>query len=213
MARQNRVTPFGQIIATPDRGTFLGNRGVLHDAEGRLQRAWQGKRWLVCVLEFRCRQRQVMMPGRYTELFFLDEATALAAGHRPCAECRRERFNAFRLAWRSAHSGNSGSILPPADEIDRQLHAERIGPGRSKRMFEASLGKLPNGVFVQSADRGEGAYLVWNDVLLAWSAGRYTKRIARPKKAEVAVLTPESTVAAIRAGYIPEIHPSAIALA
>src|ERR1700693_379735 len=95
MPRQNRVNPFGEIIATQDRGMFMGNRGVLHDQEGRIQRAWQGKRWLVCVLEFRGRKRKVMTPCRYTELFFLDEAPALAAGHRPCAECRRERFKSF----------------------------------------------------------------------------------------------------------------------
>ncbi len=103
MPRQNRVTPFGDLIATPERGTFLGNRGVLHDDAGRIKRAWQLRRWIVCVLEFRGRKRSVMTPGRYTELFFLDEATALAAGHRPCAECRRARFLAFCDAWRAAH--------------------------------------------------------------------------------------------------------------
>ena len=103
MPRQNRVNPFGEIIATPERGTFMGNRGVLHDEEGRIRRKWQGKRWLVCVLEFRGRKRKVMTPRRYTELFFLDEATALAAGHRPCAECRRERFKSFCYAWQQAH--------------------------------------------------------------------------------------------------------------
>jgi hypothetical protein len=212
MPRQNRVSPFGDIIATPDRGTFLGNRGVLHDAEGRIKRAWQLKRWIVCVLAFKGRKRQVMSPGHYTELFFLDEATALAAGHRPCAECRRERFNAFRMAWRSAHAGCSGS-LPSADEIDSQLHTERVGPDRSKRLFEASVDELPNGVFVQHAKWGEDAFLVWHNGLLAWSAGGYTARWDCPKKAEVSVLTPASTVATIRAGYVPEIHPSAVAIA
>ena len=99
MSRQNRVTPFGEIVAVPEKGTFMGNRGVLHDAGGYIKRAWQVKRWLVCVLEFRGRKRQVMTPGRYTELFFLDEATALAAGHRPCSECRHARFVAFCNAW------------------------------------------------------------------------------------------------------------------
>src|SRR5215472_1932663 len=155
--RQNRVTPFGDIIATPERGTFMGNRGVLHDAVSRIKRAWQLKRWIICVLEFKERKRQVMTPGHYTELFFLDEATALAAGHRPCAECRRERFNAFRMAWRSAHPGSSDSPLPSAEEIDCQLHAERVGPDRSKRLFEASLDELPNGVFVRRAGSGEDA--------------------------------------------------------
>lgn len=212
MPRQNRVTPFGDIIATPDRGTFLGNRGVLHDAEGRIRRAWQLKRWIVCVLAFKGRKRRVMTPGHYTELFFLDEATALAAGHRPCAECRRERFNAFRMAWRSAYPGISGSPLPTADEMDSRLHAERVGPDRTKRLFEASVDELPNGVFVQHAKWGEDAYLVWNGGLFAWTAGGYTRRRGYPKKAEVLVLTPEATVATIRAGYAPEIHPSAVTL-
>jgi len=191
----------------------MGNRGVLHDAEGHIRRAWQLKRWIVCVLAFKGRKRLVMTPGHYTELFFLDEATALAAGHRPCAECRRERFNAFRKAWQSAHPETVGSSLPTADEIDCRLHAERVGPDRTKRLFEANLGELPNGVFVRRADWGEDAYLVWNGGLHAWSARGYRERIACPKKAKVSVLTPESTVAAIRTGYAPEVHPSAVPLA
>src|SRR5262245_2769345 len=99
MPRQNRVTPFGEIIATPERGTFMGNRGVLDDETGKIRRTWQVRRWLLCVLEFRGRHRTVMTPGHYTELFFLDEATGLAAGHRPCFECRRDRFRAFQEAW------------------------------------------------------------------------------------------------------------------
>src|SRR5262245_59079626 len=132
MARKNRVTPSGEIVATPERGTLMGNRGVLHDDQGRIVRRWQGKRWIACVLEFRGRKRTVMTPGRYTELFFLDEATALAAGHRPCAECQRERFNAFRDAWRR---GNGVAMPPTAPEIDGRLHAERLGPGGSKRTW------------------------------------------------------------------------------
>jgi hypothetical protein len=210
--RQNRVTPFGDLIATPERGTFMGNRGVLHEG-GHVKWAWQVKRWLICVLAFRGRKRQVMAPRRYTELFFLDEATALAAGHRPCAECRRQRFNAFRQAWRSAHPVATGQGLPTADEIDTILHRERVGPDRSKRLFQANLDELPNGVFVWRADWGEKAYLVWDEGLLAWTLGGYAVRMARPKKADVLVLTPASTVRTIRAGYAPEIHPSARAQA
>jgi hypothetical protein len=207
--RRNRVTPVGEIIVTPERSTFMGNRGVLHDADGHIQRNWQVKRWLVCVLEFRGRKRSVMTPGRYTELFFLDEATALAAAHRPCAECRRDRFTAFVAAWAVANPGAARSKRPTADEIDCRLHAERIGRDRSKRTFPASLDNLPDGVFVRHAAWGEDAYLVRGDGLLAWSAGRYTRRMGRPRKADVLVLTPASTVATIRAGYHPAVHSSA----
>jgi hypothetical protein len=213
MPRQNRVTPFGDIIATPDRGTFMGNRGVLHDAEGHLQRAWQLKRWIICVLEFRGRKRSVMTPGHYTELFFLDEATALAAGHRPCAECRHARFLAFCKAWAAAHPGSGGAPRPSAANIDDRLHAERVDPAGSQRSFLAPLDGLPDGVFVTVAAKPEQAYLVWGDRLLSWTAGGYTEPIARPKKAEVRVLTPESAVRAIRAGYVPEVRRSAAALA
>lgn len=191
----------------------MGNRGVLHDAEGRIKRAWQLKRWIICVLGLKERKREIMTPGHYTELFFLDEATALAAGHRPCAECRRERFNAFRTAWRSAHPGTVGSSLPTADEIDSRLHDERTNPDRSKRVFEASLDELPGGVFVRHAEWGKDAYLVWNDGLFVWAAGGYTRRRDRPKKVRVTVLTPAATVATIRAGYSPSVHPSAVVLA
>src|SRR5271166_446073 len=157
MPRRNRVTPFGDILATPDRGTFMGNRGVLHDDEGRIQRAWQLKRWIVCVLAFRGRMRQVMTPGRYTELFFLDEATALAAGHRPCAECRHARFLAFCNAWGTANPGACMSARPAATVIDDRLHAERLAPDRSKRFFMGNLDELPDGVFVTVAAWGEQA--------------------------------------------------------
>lgn len=121
MPRQNRVTPSGEVVATPERGTFLGNRGVLHDAEGRIKRAWQVKRWIVCVLEFRGRRRAVMTPGSYTELFFLDEATALAARHRPCAECRHARFLAFCNAWKLAHPAAAGSPPVAGRAVDAQV--------------------------------------------------------------------------------------------
>ncbi|HLJ92519.1 MAG TPA: hypothetical protein VKU02_04925 [Gemmataceae bacterium] len=209
MPRQNRVTPFGEIVATPERGLFMGNRGVLHDAEGRIRRAWQVKRWLVCVLEFRGRKRVVMKPNSYTELFFLDEATALAAGHRPCAECRHARFLVFCQAWKASHPEHGGAQRPTADEIDRCLHRERLTAHRSKGCYSTVLDGLPDGVFVTQQGRGERAYLVWGDRLLAWSPGGYGQPRSRPKGAQVCVLTPKSTVAAMRAGYVPEIHPSA----
>src|SRR4051812_13367209 len=173
MPKRNRVTPFGEIIATPERGTFMGNRGVLHDDRGQLRRAWQVKRWLVCVLEFRGRQRPVMTPDRYTELFFLDEATALAAGHRPCAECRHAPFLAFCQAWAAGHPEAGGPRRPTAAEIDNRLHAERVGPGRSKHPVLAVPDDLPDRVFVMSKAGGDDPCLLWDDSLLAWTPGGY----------------------------------------
>jgi hypothetical protein len=210
MPRQNRVTPFGEIIATPERGTFMGNRGILHDEQGIVRRPWKLKRWLVCVLELRGRKRTVMAPNRYTELFFLDEATALAAGHRPCAECRHERFLAYCGAWKAAHSVAAERPRPSADEIDDQLHRERINRDRSKLLYEAKLKDLPDGVFVQNLDWSDDAYLILGQKLMKWTAGGYTEARRRPGKAQVLVLTPKSTVATILAGYAPEIHPSSV---
>lgn len=198
MPRQNRVTPFGQIIAAPERGTFFGNRGLLHDPAGTIRRSWQVKRWLICILEFRGRKRQIMKPGFYTELFFLDEATGLAAGHRPCAECRRERYRAFQNSW------PTGCV--PATSLDEQLHSERLNSDGSKRCFEANLDDLPDGVMVTPCDR---AYLLWKGRLLAWSPGGYGDRLPRPKREQVTVLTPRTTVEAIQAGYVPAVHASA----
>ncbi len=197
MPRQNRVTPFGEIIATSARGSLLGNRGVLHDHAGNLRRAWQVKRWLLCLLNFKGRKRAVMTPGRYTELFFLDEATGLAAGHRPCAECRRERFRDFCTRWPSGH--------PTAIELDNQLHAERLNPDGSKRLFQANLEDLPDGVFITQEPSGP-VCLLWQGQLLTWSPGGYRERVPRPRAERVGVLTPRSTVAALRAGYVPAIH-------
>jgi hypothetical protein len=210
MPRQNRVTPFGEIVAVPERGTMMGNRGVVHDAAGTIRRPWQLKRWILCLTEFKGRQRTVMSPGRWTELFFLDEATGLAAGHRPCAECRRVHFRAFQSAWAAGNPGTAADRVPEAGAIDEQLHAERVGPGRAKVRFAADLDELPDGVFVTLDEKDDGpAYLFWRGALFAWSPGGYGARRPRPAGARVSVLTPASTVAAIRAGYAPEVHPSA----
>lgn len=209
MPRQNRVTPFGDIVAAAERGTFMGNRGILHDADGHVKRAWALKRWLVCVLDFRGRKRTVMTPNRYTELFFLDEATALAAGHRPCAECRHADFIAYCAAWGTAHPADCATGRPTADAIDSRLHAERVAPDRSKRTITASLDDLPDGTLVTVAAWGEQPFLVRGDRLLAWSLGGYGEPRRRPKGREVTVLTPPSTVATMRAGYVPVIHRSA----
>jgi hypothetical protein len=209
MPLQNRVTPFGGLIATPERGTLLGNRGLLHDPEKRIKREWLLVRWIYCLLEFKGRRRRVMSPGRYTELFFLDEATSLAAGHRACAECKRARYNEFREAWVAANPHTFASERPSAVEIDNVLHHERLEGKRTKRVFQARLGELPDGVFVTLEYARDQPLLVQGDSLLAWSPGGYRARLLRNRHERVSVLTPESTVKVIRAGFAPAVHASA----
>lgn len=201
MPLQNRVDPFGNIFRTPARGTFMGNRGgALHNCDREVVRSYKSRRWITCVLEFKGRYRRVMSPGRYTELFFLDEAVAFAAGHRPCAECRRERYNAFKRAWQ-AWSGAPAS----ADEMDLELHRARLDAGREKVIYDTPIDELPNGCFVQIASQ---AWLVWDDALLLWTPEAYVRKIARPKNQVVVVLTPRPMVECFRRGYEPEIHSS-----
>ena len=195
MPHQNRVTPFGELIATEHRGTLTGNRGCLHDAAKRIRRHFVGKRWIHCLLEFKGRKREIMIPGHYTELFFLDEATALAAGHRPCAECQRERFKLFQSHW----PGQS------AVAIDEVVHAERLD-GKRKRTYPARLGELPDGVLVAVEEQ---VYLLLSGSLLLWTLGGYAERTVAAPETEVRVLTPPSIVRAITAGYQVGIHPTA----
>jgi len=203
MPLQNRVDPFGNLIRTAARGTMMGNRGgVLHNADREIVRAYKSRRWITCVLEFRGRHRVVMSANRYTELFFLDEAVAFAAGHRPCAECRRERYNAFKDAWQLAHRLNES---PSADDMDLGLDPARIDQ-RKKITYEAALGSLPDGSFVQIQG---SAYLVWRDALMLWTPEGYARRDARPRDSIVTVLTPGPIVECFRQGYRPEIHETA----
>ncbi len=200
MPLQNRVTPFGEIVALSGRGLMMGNRGVLHDESRRIVRAWQVRRWIACVLEFRGRTRAVMTPRRYTELFFLDESVALSAGHRPCAECRRDDYRRFQALWRLCHTG-----LAAADEMDARLHAERLA-GKRKRAYRAELAAIPDGAFVAL----DGApWLVWDGHLHAWSDSGYRERRLARARETVEVLTPPSIVALLAAGYRPGVHPSA----
>lgn len=197
------------IFRSPARGTFMGNRGgALHNQEREIVRQYTSRRWITCLLEFKGRRRSVMSPGHYTELFFLDEAVALAAGHRPCAECRRERFNAFRDAW--IRSGDPPQALfPLADEIDKDLHRARIARRTGKVTYRASLNSLPDGCFVQI----EGSsYLVCGDALFLWSPEGYRDKRRRTDDLTVTILTPEPIVRCIRQGYRPEIHKSSFAL-
>ena len=195
MALQNRVTPFGVIIAIQDRGTLMGNRGRLHDDRKTLQRPWAGKAWICCETEFRGRSRRVMTPGLYTELFFLDEAVALAAGHRPCFTCRREDARAYADGWGRA---------PKAPEIDRVLHEERL-LNRGKRIHLRDFAALPDGAFVE---RGGAAWLVRGPALLRYSPAGYDEAVERPV-GTAKTLTPPATLRVLATGYSPRLHPSA----
>jgi hypothetical protein len=202
MALRNRVTPFGEILALPGRGSLMGNRGVLHDAQRNIVRDSQVRRWIACRLEFRGRHRQVMTPGSWTELFFLDEAAAFAAGHRPCAECRHADFVRFQDAWRRA----APDPKPTADVMDAILHGERRRGPWTKRTYVSDLSALPSGSYIARDDQ---AWLVLGDTLRAWSADSYRGRISRPATGTVAVLTPPSIVAVLQAGYQSTLHSSA----
>jgi len=204
--KQNRVTPFGELIATPERGMLTGNRGCLHDADGRIRRRYQGQRWIICLLEFKGRKRPIMTPGCYTELFFLDEATALAAGHRPCAECQRQRFNLFRDTWAKANPELAEMLRPSATLLDAALHLERTVDYTLHRLC-TSIKDLPNGVLI--SDDGQNAYLVLQNQLLRWTPGGYEQPGERAVNYPARILTPASVVRTFRAGYPPGIHPSA----
>jgi len=202
VALQNRVTPFGELIATPARGTMFGNRGGRFHRDDRTlgQRRWASRQWICCVLQFKNRRHNVWGPTSYTDLFFLDEATALAAGHRPCFECRRADATWFAQKWAQAKD----AAVPYAPEMDEVLHAERLAD-REKRTHDMRLEDLPDGVFVAmdgAAHALRGAHL------LRWSESGYCERITRPRGI-ARVLTPPSIVAALSAGYRPHWHPSA----
>ena len=207
MPRQNRVNPFGELIATECRGTLMGNRGCLHDNEQHIRRVYACTRWIICVLEFHGRRRPIMAPGRYTELFFLDEATALAAGHRPCSECQHARYRLFREVWAAANPGFVRTPSPTADEMDRVLHSERMDRTRGKHAYRAPLSALPSGVMV--ADNDGLPYLVQEHRLLRWEPCGYGRSIGKPGSAWLQVLTPESIVRAISQGYPVALHSSA----
>ncbi len=202
MPRQNRVTPYGDLIAVADRGMLWGNRGRLHDPEGNLVRYSTGKAWAICVLDFKGRRRELWAPGNLTELFFLDEATGLAAGHRPCGECRNRAYRAFKVAWAVAHPGDELN----APGIDARLHADRLSAPGVKRTYLTPLDTLTDGAMI---DLDGQPWLVTGDELAAWSPGGYRQHRPRPADREVTVLTPRATVATLAVGYQPEVHPTA----
>lgn len=198
MTLQNRVDPWGELHAAPERGTLMGNRGGrIHDANRRLGASrWASHQWIACVLEFRGRRREVMAPNRYTELFFLDEATALASGHRPCFECRRADAVAFRDAWMRAFQLDHS---PSAGEMDHVLHVERTTRDRGKVTFEARLPDLPAGVMVE-VHPGQACLWVGGQ-LRPWSFAGYALEPLAAPPGKVSVLTPRCIVKVLEAGY------------
>ncbi|MCB1413852.1 MAG: hypothetical protein KDJ76_12045 [Xanthobacteraceae bacterium] len=203
MPLQNRVTPLGEIVAVSQRGGFMGNRGIIHDPATRtlLRRRWSTRAWIICVCEFRGARREVMARRSWTELFFLDEATALAAGHRPCFFCRRVEANAFRAAWAR---GNE-SAPPRASAIDAVLDVERRD-GRDKRLHALPVpaARLPDGAMVQA---GADSYLILKGRARRWSFDGYARATDAPASARL--VTPPSTLRALMAGYRPALHGSA----
>jgi hypothetical protein len=209
MTLQNRVTPFGSIVANPARGSFTGNRGILHDPATRAlhpARRWSAKAWICCLCDFRGQQRDVMgYNGRnggagWTELFFLDEATALAAGHRPCFYCRREDAKRFQTAW----ADGNVTALPKATEMDAVLHAERLD-GKAKRLhpLPGLTRNVPDGAMITD---GETAWLISGGEALRWSFSGYSG--GQTPDVGLKILTPPSTVRALAAGYHPVLHAS-----
>jgi hypothetical protein len=205
MPLQNRVTPFGDIVAIPERGGFMGNRGIIHDPATRrlLRRRWTSKAWIICLCAFKGVRRRVMGGRSWTELFFMDEATALAAGHRPCFFCRREAAEAFRAAWAK---GNGGA-KPRASEMDERLHRERLDAGQKRlHSFSAPVAALPNGAMLAV---GNAAYLIAGGKALPWSPSGYGDEV-RSLGAGARLLTPPSTVRALAAGYSAVLHPTGV---
>lgn len=199
---RNRVTPLGDIVAIPLRGAWTGNRGILHSGR-EIVRFHASDLWITCELEFQDRRHEQWLPHHYTFLYFHDEAVSFAAGHRPCAFCRRERYEAYRTAWAEA----LGVGVPSAKQMNRQLHSERIVRGtHRRRLHRLSWGELPDGAFVLLD--GSPAVVV-GDRLVAWTPEGYRGRHARPRQGSAEVVTPLSTVAALRAGYRAQIDDSA----
>jgi hypothetical protein len=196
---RNRVTPAGDVVDIPLRGAWTGNRGVLH-AGHDIVRFHAGDLWITCALEFRGRRREQWLPGRYTHLYFHDEAVSFAAGHRPCGECRRPAYTAYRDAW-------PGGTVPSATTMNRQLHLERLHRGTHvRKLHELRWAGLPDGVFVL---RGNHPEVVVDGHLTEWTTAGYGTRRARPATGTVAVLTPPATIAVLRAGYLAQIDATA----
>lgn len=198
---QNRVEPSGNIIKTSARGAWMGNRGQLHDEHQQILRPFKLKAWLTCLLHFKDRHRQVMAPNRYTELFFLDEATAFSAGHRPCFECRRKDYDRFKAFWLTGNGKSGFDLNTSINEIDKILHKERIGLKGEKITYKEKVKNLPDGTFVLIDDK---PHLLANKQLYLWTPSGYEAPLTMPETEIITVLTPKSTVNAFKAGYKPQ---------
>jgi hypothetical protein len=197
---QNRVDPLGNIIRTSARGTWMGNRGVLHNHHQEIVRPFKLKAWITCKLEFKGKKRKVMAPDRWTELFFLDEATAFSAGHRPCFECRREDAVAFKKYWIIGNPEYGFDLRTSINEIDKILHDERLKGDKTKNTYEERPDKTPDGTFILLNDH---PFLVRGKYIFRWTPFGYEKPVDFPRADKVEVLTPRSVVHAFQAGYMP----------
>lgn len=206
MTFQNRVDPWGQLKAVPARGLLMGNRGILHNGVRQIVRPWAGKSWVTCALSYNDVHRTVFSEGSYTELFFLDEATAFSAGHRPCNTCRKARYAEFKTAWVRANRPEANAGNMPVTEIDKVMHAERAIAGGGKVKFVAAMNTLPPGTLFEH----EGAaFLVWQGGVHRWSYDGYSRSPLPVGSQAVNVLTPASIVRTFQNGFVPSVHVSA----
>lgn len=203
MPLQNRMDPKGQLHAVKSRGTLMGNRGQLHNEQRLIVRPWKLQRWITCALEYAGIKRELMSPNSYTELFFLDEPTSYAAGHRPCGDCRKERYKAFKAAWATAFTGQDQSALG----IDKMLHAARLNPDNSQRTWQAPLTDLPDGTLIEHEAQ---PVLLWRGRQWRWACDGYSPLPQPIQASVVTVLTPEPIVALFKSGLAAElqVHPS-----
>ena len=206
MPHQNRVTPTGELITTSARGTLMGNRGRLHTPERKIVRSWQLKAWITCLLEFKERHRPIMPPNSYTELFFLDEVTAFAAGHRPCAECRRQDFKRFKELWTAANP--NWVTAQSIKNIDEVLHKERVSKNGTKLLSDDLLKNLPGGTLFMLPKIANQYFVLRKDKVLKWSPQRYESHPTISAETSVQVLTPRSVVNTFAYGYEPKFHES-----
>ncbi|MBM7457269.1 hypothetical protein HNR62_003181 [Oceanisphaera litoralis] len=205
MSLQNRVDPWGKLNSVDARGAWMGNRGILHNQNKEIIAPWRHKAWIICKLDFKGRQREIFSNNSYSELFFMDEATALSAGHRPCAECNREKYKEFKSAWCAA---NAKEPSIPVSQIDKKLHTERTIRGGGKVTVGMPFAEIPDGAFIDLENK---ALLRWRGVLWHWGWNGYERYDSKPAASDlVNVLTPQSIVKALLHGFRPQVHESGI---